>query len=81
MKSPSEGSARLYDRRSDREGKEDVAAQHPEVMKRLGAILDELESGKVQVRESGRSPVPQRDERDTSDAVDRLRALGYVDCT
>jgi arylsulfatase A-like enzyme len=60
----------LYDLRSDPEEQKDVSGAHPATFRRLGESLD----GWVQSLPQGHQQVEERDE----EALEQLRALGYV---
>ncbi len=65
----------LYDRRTDRKEMRNVAAQHPDVVRRLKAEMDRWIEAQKQVRElvgQGRhAPLDSRQ-------IERLRSLGYI---
>ena len=63
------GIERLYDLKADPEETRDVAAAHPNVVRRLRKALDEV------MRES-RGSAPERELSEEEKA--RLRALGYL---
>jgi arylsulfatase A-like enzyme len=65
----------LYDRRTDRSETRNVAAQHPDVVRRLKAEMDRWIEAQKQVRElvgrGGQAPLDPRQ-------IERLRSLGYI---
>lgn len=65
----------LYDRRADRKETRNVAAQHPDVVRRLKTEMDRWIEAQKQVRElvgrGGQAPLDPRQ-------IERLRSLGYI---
>jgi arylsulfatase A-like enzyme len=65
----------LYDRRTDRAETRDVAAQHPKVVQRLRAEMDQWIEAQQQVRKlagaKGHTSL-------SAEAIARLRSLGYI---
>ena len=65
----------LYDRRTDRAETRDMAAQHPKVVQRLKAEMDQWIEAQQQVRKlagaKGHTSL-------SSEAIARLRSLGYI---
>jgi arylsulfatase A-like enzyme len=65
------GWAALYDRRADPDERDDVAAEHPEVVAELRALLESMRGAVAPIREAA----PRADPALT----EQLRALGYIE--
>ena len=66
------GEARLFDLEADPAESQDIAERHPEIVARLRAAYDRVEAGSERYGQGG------RETQLSPEAVEKLRALGYV---